>query len=75
MKKVRNKNDIKNDPRVKELYRGSTHGMIRAWYVDLKDGYWSKECGTTSLSCNSIADACWYLNNDVETDPRPKSER
>ena len=75
MKKVRTKNDIKTDPRVHELFRGSTHGMSNAWYVDLNAGYWSKEGETTSLSCVSIEHACWYLNNDVETDPRPKSER
>ena len=75
MKKVRTKKDIENDPRVDELIRGAEHGMINAWYIYLQAGYWSQEGETTMLSCSSIADACWFLNNDVEIDPRPKNER
>lgn len=74
-KKCKTKDDIENDPRVKELFLGSTHGMTKKWYADLKSGFWSQESETTTISANAIADICFYLNEDVVIDPRPKGER
>lgn len=74
-KKCRTKRDIKNDPRVNDFYRGSTHGLIFKWYAELKNGFWSSESETTSIRSNTIGELCFLLNEDVAVDPRPESER